>query len=63
MQLPDFQDVVKPFRFDRRINVSALQNYDSWSSTIAQEDLLDGMNLLDTRLTGRMPTCKCIHNV
>lgn len=63
IKLPDFNTTVKPFLHDKRIKVTSLQDYDSWSATITQEDLLEGMNLLHTELTGVMPTCRRIHNV
>jgi hypothetical protein len=63
IQLPDFQTTIKPYLHDKRIKVTALQDYDSWSATISQDDLLSGMRLLNTELSGQISTCRRIHNI
>lgn len=60
-RLDDYLNFVQPY-LSRGVTITAMSNFDSWSGMIKDQDLLPGMQLLHTELTGAMPPCSRIFN-
>ncbi|QUS59322.1 radical SAM/SPASM domain-containing protein [Synechocystis sp. PCC 7338] len=60
-ELPDYLEYVQPY-LSKNVTVTSMSCFDSWSEMIQDEDLLPGMKLLHTKLSGKIEPCSRIYN-
>ncbi|MBO1066295.1 MULTISPECIES: radical SAM protein [Nostocales] len=60
-QLPDYLEFVHPY-LSEGVIVTSMSSFDSWSGMIKDSDLLPGMELLHTELSGPIQPCSRIYN-
>lgn len=60
-KLPDYIEYIHPY-LSKGVIITSMSSYDSWSGVIKDSDLLPGMELLHTELSGKIQPCSRIYN-